>query len=246
MSEQGRIDTDTILQMGFPSDQVQQALQHANNDPNIAMQNLLEPNNQPNQTIQIGIAPEASRRAAPGPGPLLTVGPEPPAPHRFIARSRELGGSDLLAKIVAAATAGTLVKRHGPWLSFPLLDEAATSHLALLRLICDNASCFSMLLSKDWRRDATEGCRLQLRARETAVRSARIRVQRARSTMVSATIDATITSGRDSAVATAAATRANIILQRHILSLERAEIARHRAAAELKQAELQEQNPAWP
>lgn len=235
---------ELIAQMGFPRDEAARVLRATSGNVDRAMQVLVDAGGV--TSVGVGVAPEASRRAAAGPGPLQTTPPDPPAPHRLVTRARELRASGDLAKMVKEAAAKTLVSTKGGRLESPTLDAVARTSLPLLRAICDQPSSFQMLLAEDWRRKAKEQCRAQLRAREAAVRSARIRVARARSAMVTATIESTMASGRENVVAVATATRANLVLQRHIVSLDRAETARSRAAAELKQAELQEQNPAWP
>jgi len=162
---------------GASGHEAEQALIAARGSLDLAAQFLLEGGPPPH----VGHAPEA-RQVEAGPGYVSTTPPDPPQPHRLLAKASALGASDQLEALVSAARAGHVMQT--------MLDELARTQMPLMRLICEQPRSFSMLLAEDWRTQARELAQRILTHRRATVLTVRARASRSHAAATAAAIAA--------------------------------------------------------
>ena len=159
----------------------------ANGNLELAAQFLIEGGPVLRMPLPGHVPPEVTRRMASGPGRITTPPNEPPAVYRLVAAAAEIGAADELHAIADLA-------REDPTALRPLLDRLASTHLPLLRLVCEQPRAFKLMLNPDWRAKAREYARAAVEAREQVVRAVEDRINHAQIAMSRATVEASMAS----------------------------------------------------
>ena len=202
----------------------------ANGNLELAAQFLLEGGPVMRMPLPGHVPPEVTRRMASGPGRITTPPNEPPAVYRLVAAAAEIGAADELHAIADLA-------REDPTALRPLLDRLASTHLPLLRLVCEQPRAFKLMLNPDWRAKAREYARAAVEAREQVVRAVDDRINHAQIAMSRATVEASMASSHGAlAHARARAERAGRDHRRRCAERERAMGVLRAAEAELATA----------